>query len=268
MDRIKNKYELILGFSTLVISFSAFKDDLKLIQVDLGYYSFPLSTYGLWITCGFAFCVYLYIIDELSRDYAIGRLPIFNFILPFAYFVFVFFLFSPIIVGANILAVILYKMVPKIDVKFVSFLTTLIGSALGVLSSALSSDKLLENMKKKKRQEVEEKEIKELESAIKLFEDGYYSHSVFESVRVLETHLEKKLLIKNIRVPRRNLREMVQYALEAKLIDKSEMKTIDEIRSMRNAAIHSDVNHTRAQAEIALNFIKKLLGKDFTQVDV
>ena len=36
MEKIKNKFEIILGFVTLIISLSAFKDEWSLINIDLG----------------------------------------------------------------------------------------------------------------------------------------------------------------------------------------------------------------------------------------
>jgi hypothetical protein len=44
MDKLKDKYEIILVFLTLVISFSAFKDKLLKITLPLGYATITAQT--------------------------------------------------------------------------------------------------------------------------------------------------------------------------------------------------------------------------------
>ena len=117
-------------------------------------------------------------------------------------------------------------------------------------------------MKRKAKEDIEEQEIKELDNATKLFNDGYYSHSVLESFKVLETHLFKMLTEKNVRVQRYNQKDLIQFSLKHKIISESDMPSINDIRSMRNVVAHSDSDHTKQQANFALNFVRKLLKRN------
>ena len=65
MDRQKERYQLVIGFVAIVISLSAFKDQLDKVKLNLGFASLTLSDYLLSLTLGFVLVVYIYTIPFL-----------------------------------------------------------------------------------------------------------------------------------------------------------------------------------------------------------
>lgn len=265
MDKIKNKYEIILGFVTLVISLSAFKEELAKVVLELGYSTITLADYFLWIVYGLSICLYFYILEKIVSDTRIGNWKVFDLILRLAYFLFVFVLLTPILIVLNILFFKLYVILtfqitePNHTIQNVLHLLT---GVIGTILAELISSRLIQEKKRKAKEEIEEQEIKELDSATKLFNDGYYSHSVLESFKVLETHLFKMLTDKNVRVQRYNQKDLIQFSLKEGIISEADMPSINDIRAMRNIAAHSDSEHTKQQANFALKFVRGLLKRN------
>jgi hypothetical protein len=265
MDKIKNKYEIILGFVTLVISLSAFKEELAKVVLELGYTTITLADYFLWIVYGLSICLYFYIVEKIVSDTRIGNWKVFDLILRTAYFLFVFVLLTPILIFINILFFKLYVILTNQFTESNPTIQTvlhLVTGAIGAILSQLISSKLIREKKRKAKEEIEEQEIKELDNATKLFIDGYYSHSLLESFKVLETHLFKMLTEKNIRVQRYNQKDLIQFSLKEGIISEADMPSIHDIRGMRNIAAHSDSDHTKQQASFALNFVRELLKRN------
>jgi len=81
MEKIKNKFEIILGFVTLIISLSAFKNELSQISIDLGFKTITLAEYFLYSVIGFSISLYLYIFEIVARDTKIGKWKLFDYLL-------------------------------------------------------------------------------------------------------------------------------------------------------------------------------------------
>ena len=96
-----------------------------------------------------------------------------------------------------------------------------------------------------------------MEMAEKLLKDGYYSHSILESFKALESHLYKKLLEKNIRVSIERFDELLKLAVSERLIDAADIPLILDLRGMRNAAAHGDAQATAQLAQASLDYVKK-----------
>ena len=109
--KIKEKYEIILGFVTLVVSLSAFKDELAKVTLNLGYTEISLATYFLYLVYGFCVCLYFYIIERVAQDTKIGNWKIFDYMIQFAFFLFVLILLTPIIVLLNLAIFKLYNLI-------------------------------------------------------------------------------------------------------------------------------------------------------------
>jgi len=267
MEKIKNKYEIIFGFVTIVISLSAFKEELSKINLNLGYTTFTLSNYFLFIVFGLSICLYLYVSENIAQDTKIGKWNLFKYTLNFAYFLFVFILVSPILLATNILIYKIYELISKnytdatTALKAVNNVLSVIATITTVISSYLTSKRLLSERKIKKQEEIEEQEIKDLDNASKLYADSYYSHSVLESFKVLSTHLYKKITEKDIRIQKHNINDIIKVALQENIIQENDIPTINDIRAMRNVAAHSDAEYTKQQAEFALNFVRQLLSR-------
>ena len=212
MDKLKGKYEVILGFVTLVVSLSAFKDELNLVQLKLGYTTISLAKYFLYSVYGFCICLYFYILEHIVRETKIGSLKIFNFFIWFAYILFVFILITPIVLTINIIAFKLYTSfeITNLDKGkdyFQNFAILL--TIIQIIITLRETKRVMAEIKIKKKEYIEEQEIIELDNANKLFTDGYFSHSILETFKVLETHLYKKLTEKNYRIPRYQFNEII-----------------------------------------------------------
>lgn len=266
MDKIKGKYEVILGFVTLVISLSAFKDELSNVILNLGFFNLSLSNFLLYVVYGFSICLYLYIIEKFLRDTKIGSWKIFDYILKFAYFLFIFILLSPLLIILNLISLQIYLSV-SLNLEALNrvlFIIMVITSILAFISSAVTSQLFFSLLRRKNKEEVEEQEIKELYNAKKLFEDSYYSHSLLETFKALESHLYKKLIEKEIRVQRHKINDIINLALKENIIEQKDITAINKIREMRNIAAHSDSNNTKKEANDALDFLKNLIKRDST----
>ena len=261
--KLKEKYEIILGFVTLVISLSAFKDELSKVNLNLGYIEFSLATYFLFIVYGFCICLYFYILERVSQDTAIGNWKLFDYAIQFAFFLFVFIILSPLVIILNLIIFMLYNWIVIIPTRsggleqFFSLVTSLIAGFLSVYTST----RLFREAKQRSQEEIEIQEIRELENADKLYTDGYYSHSILGSFKVLETHLFRLLTSKNVRIQRHSTNEIITAALKHKIIKKDDLANINSIRAMRNASARKDIEHNKKQAKFALEFSKQLLER-------
>jgi len=264
MDKIKGKFEVILGFVTLVVSLSAFKDELALVEIELGYTTITLAKYLLYSVYGFSICLYLYTIELIVRETKIGSWKIFNSFLWIAYVLFAFILITPILLVLNIITFKLYinyinqnNLKTEIFSKISSIITLVIQTIIAI-ATAITYRK---ERKIKNQQNIENQEIIEIDNANKLFSDGYYSNSILESYKVLETHLYKKLTDKDYRIPRHKLNDIIKIALKENIISQEDIPAINDIRGMRNATAHTDIEHTKQQAEFSLEFVKELIKR-------
>jgi hypothetical protein len=262
MEKLKGKYEIILGFVTLVVSLSAFKDELAKVNLELGWTTISLAEYFLYAVYGFSICLYLYIVEHIVRETKIGIWKVFDYAIWTAFILFVFILLTPILIIINIVALKVYSVVTNKTIqeaaKFFYYFAAILSFSSSIVSF-LTSVRFFRYRKKKIQEEISEQEIIELDNATKLFRDGYYSHSVLESFKVFETHLYKKLTEKNFRVPRYNINDIIQLALKQEIINQADLPAIQDLKAMRNIAAHSNTNYTKQQAEFALEFVKKLL---------
>jgi hypothetical protein len=261
-ERKSDRYEFILGFLALIISLSAFKDELQRISFNLGNFSYTLGEYFLIVISGLLLCLYLYIIEKTSRNYSFGSWRLFSVIITTAEIIFIFLILSPVFLLFTHLAFWVYSKAlepPSETLKKVNAILQVIGFVLTLITTIISFINYNKRRRERKLKDLEEEEIKDLELSGKLLKDGYYSQSILESFKVLETHLHKKLTAQNIRSFRSQFSELVRLALDRKIISLEDVSIMNDIRGMRNSAAHLDVNFTKEQAELALNFIRELI---------
>jgi len=263
MEKIKNKFEIILGFVTLIISLSAFKDELSLINIDLGFKTITLAEYFLYSVIGFSISLYLYIFEIVVRDTKIGKWKFFDYTLKIAYSLFALIILSPILI---IIYVILYQLNMQLEenetfTKILMIVLRITLLIVTILYSVFAAKRYIIERKIKLQEQAEESEIKGLDNANKLFKDGYYSHSILESYKILETHLYKIVTAKDIRVSKFRFSDLIKISLEEKIITDEDLKNIENLRNMRNISAHTDQNHTKQQAESSLEFVKQLLKR-------
>ena len=85
MDKLKERYDIIIGFIAIIISLSVFKNELDRIILDLDFCKFSISQYLFFSIVGFVVCIYLLLISYLSRITKYSHFKIFNVIESISY---------------------------------------------------------------------------------------------------------------------------------------------------------------------------------------
>jgi len=271
---IKNKYEAIFGFVTLVISLSAFKDELEKVNVDLRFINFTLAGYFLWVIYGFCLCLYLYIVEHMVRETAIGNWRFFDWMTRAGFFIFILTLSSPILLVVMLVMLRVFAWIGSLayQISYPDFLSSIKDtswfspgfiSITGLIASLVSSK--LSNLfykafKANKKYEAEEEEIIALDTARKLLDDGYYSQSLLETFKALTFHLYKKLLEREINVSPNRFDDILKLSLREKLIHEDDRSLLADLRGIRNATAHTNIQATKEFAHQAFNFVNNLIS--------
>jgi len=265
IERLRQKYEVILGFVTLVISLSAFKDELSTVHINVGWTSFSLADYLLYCVYGFSLCLYLYVSESFLRETRFGRLKVLGVMLWIAVFLFGFILLTPVLVGANVLVYRAYLWASsdgKVAAEAVSMVVGVITSLVTAVVSWLQSRLWIRERKRITSEVLERKEIIELEHARKLIDSGYYSHSILESFKALESHLFRKLTELDYRVSQHRFGEIMTVSLKVGLLREFDIANVKDLQAMRNVSAHvSDASMTQEQAEFALKLVREIIRR-------
>ncbi|KIA99246.1 hypothetical protein OA93_06355 [Flavobacterium sp. KMS] len=264
MEKVKNKYEVILGFVTLVISLSAFKQELAEIRLNLGYITITLADYFLYSVYGLCVCLYLYILEKVASETKIGSWKIFNILIWGAFIIFTSILLLPFLLIINIACAKAYTLY----YKEISETGKAILGSVGILSYLFQflivlriGNSIFKSKKELREEIILDEEIIELEKATKYLETEFYSHSILESYKALESHLFRKLIEKNPRFNKNNLSSSLIKSLQYGLISKEDFVKINDLKKMRNLSVHSDFKHTKEDAEKALKLVVDVLKK-------
>jgi uncharacterized membrane protein len=264
MEKLKERWEFIIGYVALIVSLSAFKDELAKIGLNIGFSSFNAAQFLFILILGFFITLHLYLIPFLfsSTKYADKR--IFSLLESLSYFIFVLLCVSPffilLAVGTN--AIINYfRSVPPETKTLINAAVSLIISILSGIISKVIANKYRKQKYSTEKQELEYLEIKEFENAQKLFADGYYSQSILEAFKSLELHLRRLIFQKGINLRSNKFQDVVDLAKKHGILFEKDMKIITLIRQMRNSAAHLDVDFTKSQATEAISFIKELIRR-------
>lgn len=269
LDRLREKYEVILGFVTLVISLSAFKDELAAVQIDLGWIQFSLATYLLYCVYGFSLCLYLYVTESFLKETPLGSWKRLGIVLWVAVFLFGFILVTPVLVLISWLIFKIYQALSvdgALDGHAVSLVGSIISGILGFLSSLLTSRIWFKERKRRTVEMAERREIIELEHAKKLLDTGFFSHSILESFKALESHLFRKITEADYQVSPHRFDQLLAIGTKIGVIRESDIPGIKDIRGMRNASAHVvDAPLRRDHAELALNLVRDIIKRTSKQ---
>jgi HEPN domain-containing protein len=264
VEKFKGKYEIILGFVTLVVSLSAFKDELSKINVNLGFANISLSQYFLYSVLGFSLCLYFYIIEHVARDTKIGYWKIFDYLIAIAYGVFIFILISPLLIIIDLIAIKIYNFISQKteQEKTETFIFILqIVQVITIIMSFVIGKKLFKKQQDVIKKSAENKQIIEIESANKLFESGYYAHSILESFKALESYLQKRIVEKNHRAPKA-LHELLSISSKLKIIKSEDSDNISALIRMRNSAAQNTERVLNKKDAInTLVFVKEIMNR-------
>ncbi|MCB9165434.1 MAG: hypothetical protein H6592_13555 [Flavobacteriales bacterium] len=269
LERLREKYEVILGFVTLVISLSAFKDELAAVQIDLGWIQFSLATYLLYCVYGFSLCLYLYVSESFLKETPLGKWKGLGYVLWIAVFLFGFILVTPVLVLISWLILNIYQALSEdgaLAGHAVSLVGSIISAILGFLTSLLTSRTWLRERKRRTVEMAERREIIELEHARKLLDTGFFSHSILESFKALESHLFRKITEADYQVSPHRFDQILAIASKIGVVQERDIPGIKDIRGMRNVSAHVvDAGLTKEHAEFALNLVRDILRRTSTQ---
>ena len=266
MNKLKGKYELVLAIATIVISLSAFKDELAKQIVDIGILKFTLSQYLFAIIIGFSFSLYLYIIDKAFEDTRWGVYKFFNYTTITAFVIFILLLFSPFVI---LLAYFINVIVSSVHLNFSSlfkkttYYVTNSAIVLSVITLSISwAIKYFSNLLKEAIEKFKSLQSQELHRSEKLFNDGYYTNSVIEMYRALENYLNNKLLQRDRDISRQRIDIKLKIAVKEKIFKPQDLAFINELRSIRNEVVHTYAEVSKDTAEKMLKQTLQLLNEN------
>ncbi len=258
MNKIKEKYEIILGFVTLALSFSFLNTEFSKVILNLWHFKITLSTYFLITIVSFWISIYLYLLEKVFQDTRIWTWKIWNWVIFVWYWLFVITLIAPIIVICILGVTKISEFLPN-NAALISWAISSILSILSGIFSFIFSKKVLKQQKKQIETEIEEKEIIWTENVKRLYKDWYHSQVVIEAFKLVEIHLRKKLLEKNVRVPSFWFQYILNFALELWIINHRNLALLNDLRWLRNKAAHSNIQYTEEQAKFALDVAQEIL---------
>lgn len=264
MGKLKERLEIIIGYVALIVSLSAFKNELASFNINVGFFSFNVAQYLFTLILAFLFSLHFYLIPFMLSATRYANLKILSFIESLSYFIVVFLTLSPffvlILVCIN-LSLSMLRSIPKGSIdSFIELISIILGVSSLYLSS-VTKRKYLEARFLDEKQKLESLEILEFENVQKLFNDGYYSQSILEAFKVFESHLKRLITQKNIPIRSGKLQDLILVAKKLELISEDENEIFNKIRMMRNSVAHLDVDFARTQAQEAISFIKELIKK-------
>jgi hypothetical protein len=260
MEKIKERLEILLLYVTLIVSLSAFKDELSKICLPLGYEKITAAEYLLYCIYAFSLCLYLYILEFTLSGTKIGKWAVWNWVTKIAFGILIIILLSPIIVALNIIIVFALNKISLRGTRIIDWLSAAT-SLIGAVFSAFASSAILKYRKRNQQEEIQEREVTELENASRLLNGGFFSLSILESFKALESYLAGELLNQDIRVIRGNMQDLINTSIQNNILQENEIGYLNDLRGMRNQAAHSSVEYTREDAESALNFVRGILRR-------
>lgn len=265
MKEIKDRWQFIIGFAAIIISLSAFKDELKNIVIDFNFISFSLSTYLFVLIFSFISVIHLYAVPYIFSSTKYSNYKIFKHIESLSYILFLIIILSPSILFISYLLQLLLIQITGLDEKTKSFLMGILASIISLVAIFFSV-KIVQKYrlirKSKEQSEITEKEVKSFETADKLINHGYYNQSLFEAFKILEISLYKILRQRDLIFRRGSFVEMMNIARKYNVFSNEEIEQINQIRIKRNEFAHNiKSNVTKHEAENAQHLIKEIIAK-------
>lgn len=265
MKEIKDRWQFIIGFVAIIISLSAFKEELNKIVINYQFISFSLSQYLFILILSFISVMHLYVIPYIFSTTKYSNLKFFKYIESLSYTLFLIIILSPsLLLIVYLLQVLLLKITP-LDETTKSILMVIISTISGSVMTYLSKgivDKYQSDKKLKEESKIIEEEIKSFEIGDKLLKDGYYNQSLFETFKILENEIYKILRQRDLIFRKATFLEMIKIANKYNVISEEQNEKINRIRIKRNEVTHNIATTiTRAEAEEAQNLVKEILSK-------
>src|SRR5690606_19707347 len=138
MKEIKDRWQFIIGFAAIIISLSAFKEELSKIVVDFQYISFSLSQYLFILIVSFVSVIHLYVIPYIFSSTKYANLRIFKHIESLSYILFLVIVISPSLLLAIYLAQLAILQFTGLNETVKSVLMSIISAIIGAMSTYFS----------------------------------------------------------------------------------------------------------------------------------
>lgn len=264
MSKLRDKYDIVLAIATIVISLSAFKEELSAIHFDLLQYNISITDYLFGCVLGFSLSLYLYLIDKSLEGTKIWSSNIFSKIIFIAYWIHITVLFSPImLIMILLLKSLVYEMIgsekpSKNEIQTTLFVVlTVLGNIITLVVSYIKIKARTKNI----LEEYTELKTKELEESRLLIRNGHYSHAILELFKAITNHINTQLLEKGYRVPEGQYQQLLPTATKNGIITVEDLDKIDSVRKMRNEVAHKQTEYTKEEAEEIYEFAKEFLKK-------
>jgi hypothetical protein len=236
MEQIKDRYQFIIGFAAIIISLSAFKDELKKINIDYEIISFSASDYLFSLIIAFVIVVHLYSIPYIFKDSKHANSKILNILENGSYSLFLLMMLSPIFLSLVYLLKLIVNILTlneEVSKLVISIFSVVIGALLGFFSRNIIAN--LKRIKKEEEQsQLRDKEVKAIEISNKLFKNGFYNQSFLELFKLLEVALFKKLRLKDLVFRKGDFSQMLTIARRFNIISEDESQKLNKIRLIRN----------------------------------
>ena len=262
IEKLKDKYEILIGFIAIIISLSVFKDELKLIVIDLGFINFDLSQYLFIILICILFSIYLYTIERVLSKTKLGNWKGFNAVIIIAYTIFILILFSPFIIAVFYFIYLFISSILKFKAITITVLSSIISLVFSIVTAFLSGKYIRLQLIARKSKAIERNELEEinnLNTANKLFSHGYYSQSIIVAFNVLELHFYKMISKNDLSVRRYDFQDLFKRAIKLGAVENQDISLVKEIREMRNKAAHNVEKLSKEDAKKSINFITQLI---------
>ncbi|MGQ1909154.1 hypothetical protein ACT3CE_05145 [Marinifilum sp. RC60d5] len=264
MKEIKDRWQLIIGFAAIIISLSAFKDELNKIIVDFQFISFSLSQYLFILIISFISVIHLYVIPFIFSTTKYSNLKVFKHIESLSYILFLVIILSPSLLLIIYLLQLLILQISVINETAKSVSMSILSAIIGAITTYFSKyvvGKYQSSKKSREDSEIIEKEVKSFEIADKLIKDGYYNQSLFETFKMLENGIYKALRQRDLIFRKAPFLEMIRISDKYNIFTKGQIEQINRIRIKRNEFAHNiSSTITKAEAEDAQNLAKEILA--------
>lgn len=264
MKEVKDRWQFIIGFAAIIISLSAFKDELNKIIVEFHFISFSLSQYLFILIISFISVIHLYVIPYIFSTTKYSNLKTFKSIESLSYILFLVIALSPSLLLIIYLLQLLILQITALNETEKSVLMSFLSVIIGLVSTYFSKnfvDKYQFTKKQKVESAIVEKEIKSFELADKLLKEGNYNQSIFETFKILENAIYKALLQRDLIFRKAPFLEMIRIADKYQIFTKARIEQMNRIRIKRNEFAHNITSTvTKEEAEDAQNLAKEIFA--------
>ena len=267
--KISDKTEFILAFAALVIGLSGFSPELQKIPVDLGFNVYNLRDLGLVVFVLLFFSIYLYALDSIR--YGISFLEnqkIFKFLQRAAHVFYMFAIIFPLVLCVVWLIVLITRNFPVINIRNYVDVIAIISSLIGVVVPVILTWFQLKGKERAVYEKINEDASRLLIEANNLVKEKKWRLSVIETFRLLELMFRNRAEELGIDVNRIPFTRLAYIFLNKGYLTKTQAAKLNQLRSLRNSAIHSEENISEEQATYAIDVVnevsRNLVSASFT----